>query len=308
MKPFERDWSLRLASLALAAGLWFVIAGRQTAERGVSVPVELRNVPRDLELTGDPVNAVDVRVRASPGLINSLEAGMLLATIDLAGASEGERIVQLTPDVIQVPFGFRVVKITPSLLTLNLERTERKTIPVRPRVIGRPAAGCEIAGIASDPAEVRVAGPRSRVREIESAFTEPVSVEGASASVSESVGVGLEDPLLRLEGGSRVRVTASVRERQETRTFEGLRIEARGRAASTRPGRVSVAVTGPASQVRALTASDVRAFVTVPSQGAAPARLKVAVEIGSGHPGVSVVETRPSEVAIRPSGPGSLSP
>jgi hypothetical protein len=34
-----------------------VIVGRQTAERGVAVPVELRNVPRDLELTGDPVNS-----------------------------------------------------------------------------------------------------------------------------------------------------------------------------------------------------------------------------------------------------------
>ena len=89
MKRFRGDASLRLASLALAAGLWFVIAGKQTAERGVGVPVELRNVPRDLELTGDPVNAVDVRVRASPGLINSLEAGKLLATIDLAGAVEG---------------------------------------------------------------------------------------------------------------------------------------------------------------------------------------------------------------------------
>ena len=149
-----------------------------------------------------------------------------------------------------------------------------------------------------------MAGPRSRVREIESAFTEPVSVEAATESVSESVGVGLEDPLLRLEGGSRVRVTARVRETQETRSFDGLRVEARGRAARTTPGRVSVSVSGPASQVRALRASDVRAFVTVPSAGVVPARLPVAVEIGSGHPALSVSSTRPAEVAIRPSGPG----
>jgi YbbR domain-containing protein len=303
--PLHGDVSLRLASLALAAGLWFVIAGKQTAERGVGVPVELRNVPRDLELTGDPVNVVDVRVRASPGLINSLEAGKLLATIDLAGAAEGERIVQLTPEMIQVPFGFRVVKITPSLLTLYLERTERKQVPVRPRVIGRPATGFEIAGVTSDPAEVKVAGPRSRVREIESAFTEPVSVEGGTATASESVNVGLEDPLLRIEGGSRVRVTARVREIQETRSFDGLRVEARGREVRATPGRVSVTVAGPASQVRALAAADVRAFVTVPGEGASPARLPVAVEIASGHPGVSVIETRPSEVAIRPSGRGA---
>lgn len=303
MKAFRTDASLRVASLVLAAGLWFVIVGKQTAERGVSAPVELRNVPRDLELTGDPVNSVDVRVRASPGLINSLEAGKLLATIDLAGATEGERIVQLTHDMLQVPFGFRVVKITPSLLTLNLERTERKQVPVRPRLIGRPAAGFEIAGITVEPAAVRVVGPRSRVREIESAFTEPVSTDGATSAVTESVGVGLEDPLLRLEGGSRVSVTAVVRETRETRSFDGLAVEARGNPARVTPSRVSVDVAGPASQVRALARTDVRAFVTVPSQGPAPARLPVAVEIASGYPGVGVVETRPLEVAIRPAAP-----
>jgi len=304
VKPFEGDMSLRLASLALAAGLWFVIVGKQTAERGVSAPVELRNVPRDLELTGDPVNSVDVRVRASPGLINSLEAGKLLATIDLAGAAEGERIVQLTPDMMQVPFGFRVVKITPSLLTLNLERTERKQVPVRPRLIGRPATGFEIVGVASDPTEARVAGPRSRVREIESAFTEPVSVEGAKATLSESVGVGLEDPLLRLEGGGRVRVTVGVREIEETRTFEGLELETRGAPARTTPGRVSIVVSGPVSQVRGLVAADLQAYVAIPAAGAPPARLAVSVEIASGYPGVSVVEARPAEVAVRVSEKG----
>ena len=148
------------------------------------MPVELRNVPRDLELTGDPVNAVDVRVRASPGLINSLEAGKLLATIDLAGAVEGERIVQLTSDRIQVPFGFRVVKITPSLLTLNLERTAAQADPgaaARDRPARRRASRSPRSRATRR--EVRVAGPRSRVQEIESAFTEPVSVEAATATV-----------------------------------------------------------------------------------------------------------------------------
>jgi hypothetical protein len=300
VKPLRGDVLLRLASLGLALVLWFVIAGRQTAERGVAVPVELRNVPRDLELTGDAANTVDVRLRASPGLIDSLDSGKVLAAIDLAGAHEGERIVQLTPDQIQVPFGFRVVKITPSLLSLNLERTHRKAVPIRPRVIGRPAPGFEVAEVASDPPEVQVVGPKSRVQEIESAFTEPVSVEGADRTVDESVNVGLEDPLLRLEGGSRVRVVAHVREAHERRTFEGLKVIARGRPALIRPASVRVVLEGPATELRHLSAAEVRPFVNLPREGATPGRLPVAVEIASGHPGVSVVETTPVEVAVRP--------
>jgi YbbR domain-containing protein len=273
--------------------------------RGTLRSSTVTGTPRDLELTGDAVNAVDVRVRASPGLINSLESGKVLATIDLAGAEEGERIVQLTPGMIQVPFGFRVVKITPSLLTLNLERTQRKMIPVRPRVIGRPASGFEVAEVASDPADVEVAGPRSRVQEIESAFTEPVSVAGLDRTATERVNVGLEDPLLRLEGGSGVRVTALVQETRETRTFEGLPIVARGRPARLEPSRVTVSVAGPASQVRALAAEDLQPYVALPAEGALSGRLPVAVAISSGHAGVSVLETRPAEVSVRAQRQGS---
>jgi YbbR domain-containing protein len=166
-------------------------------------------------------------------------------------------------------------------------------------VIGRPAPGFEVAEITSEPAEVRVAGPRSRVQEIESAFTEPVSVEGAETTAAQLVNVGLEDPLLRLEGGSRVRVTAVVSETRETRRFEGLRVEARGRPARLSPLRVTVSVVGPASQVRGLGAGDLQPYVALPREGTVPARLPVAVEIGPGRAGVSVLETRPADVSVR---------
>jgi len=300
VKPLGGDTALRLASLGLAAGLWFVIVGRQTAERGVGVPVELRNVPRDLELTGDPVNSVDVRVRASPGLINSLETGKLLATIDLAGAAEGERIVQLTPAAVQVPFGFRVVKITPSLLTLNLERTERKTVPVRPRVTGRPASGFEIKGVASDPPEVRVAGPRSRVQEMESAFTEPLSVEGAQSNVSDVVNMGLDDPLLRVLGSPRVRATVRIRELEGERTLDAVAVEVRGGELSVRPASVRVIVAGPASLLRTMTTDDVHAFVDLAA--ATPgAAASVGVDLSAGHAGLRVKEIVPAAVTVRTS-------
>jgi YbbR domain-containing protein len=293
------DWPVRIASVLLAAVLWFVIAGRQTAERGVAVPLELRNVPRDLELTGDPVNSVDVRLRASPGLIDTLDSGKVRATIDLAGAREGETIVQLAPAQVHVPFGFRVVKITPSILTLNLEATQRKRVPVRPRLIGRPAPGFEVASVSSEPAEVQVAGPRSRVQEVESAFTEAVSVDAVRQVVERVVNVGLEDPLLRLDAGSTVRVTAVVTEARGTRVLENMPVVARGGPARIDPSRVAVVVSGPEAALAALDAGELRAFVSVPPDGPLPARLPLLVELPAGRPGLAVVETRPRDVAVQ---------
>jgi YbbR domain-containing protein len=291
--------TLQLLSLAFAVVLWYAIAGQKTAERGLEVPVELLSVPRDLELTGDPVNTLAVRLRGSPGIIRAIEPGEVSAEIDLAGAAEGERIVHLTEASIRAPFGVKVVKISPSMLTLSFERTAERILPVRPRLIGRPAPGFEVADVTSQPAEVLVSGPRSRVQEIESAFTEPVSIDGADTTLVQSLAVGLEDPLLRLQGTSRVRVTARIREVQEQRSFDGLRVGARGGAARVEPATVRVVLSGPASVLRGLDRGDVEAYVTTGPDGAAARRVPVAVEIASGHAGVSVVETVPAEVTIR---------
>src|SRR3954463_5835113 len=179
MRGFFDNFALKLISLVLAVMVWFVIAGEKTSEMGLQVAVELQNFPKDLELTGEPVDAVEVRLRASPGIIQHLTASDVSAQIDVAGATEGEHIIHLTADAIRVPFGVKVVKINPSTLTMHFERTLQKLVPVRPRLLGRPAPGFEVGQTAAEPVEVRVAGPRSRVDDVESAFTEPVSVEGS---------------------------------------------------------------------------------------------------------------------------------
>jgi YbbR domain-containing protein len=201
---------LKLVSLALATLLWFAIAGEKTSEMGLAVPVELKNFPKDLELTGDAVNAVEVRLRASPSIIQSLGPQEVSAHVDLSGLGEGEHIVNLTAESIRLPFGVKVVRINPSTLTLNLERTVQKMVPVRARLLGRPAPGYEVAEVTASPPEVRVTGPKSRIQEVEGAFTEPVSVEAAQSTVAENVNLGVEDPLLRIQGSPRVRVTARI--------------------------------------------------------------------------------------------------
>lgn len=293
--------ALRGASLLLAILLWFAIAAEKTSEMGISVPVELQNVPKDLELTGDLVNTVEVRLRASPGMIQRLAPSEVAARVDVRGVGEGERIVHLTSDTIRVPFGISVVKINPAIITLNFELRLQKLVPVRPRLLGRPAKGYEVAEIGCEPAELRITGPKSRVQEVESVFTEPVSVEGAANSVSESVSVGVEDPVLRILDQPRVRVTARIREVEESRTLAGLEVEVRGGRATLRPAAVEVVLSGPASVMARLHASDVRPFVELAALGEGPTgRARVAVELGPGLAGASIVRVVPAEVQVRP--------
>jgi len=180
-------------------GLWFMIAGRQTAERGVSVPVELRNVPGISSSPGKR-STRSTSACGLPGLINSLERAPCAPPSTSSGRG-GRADRAALPGPIQAPQGFRVVKITPSLLTLNLERTLRKTVPVRPRLIGRPAPASRLPRSRATPRRCgwRPAEPdpgdrerlhRARLR------------GGTDTTATELVNVGLEDPLLRIEGAA----------------------------------------------------------------------------------------------------------
>jgi len=304
MRSLFDSLPLKLMSLGFAVLLWLLIAGERTSEMGLSVPVELQNFPRELELTGEPVNAVEVRLRASPGMIQRIVPGEVSARINLVGFGEGEHIVHLTEDAIRMPFGVKVVKISPAVLTFHLERTLRKVVPVQPRLLGRPAEGFEVAEITSQPPEVRVEGPTSRVDEVDSAFTEPVSVDGARDTVTDTVTIGIADPLLRVLVTPRVKVTARIRERHATRTFKGVAVEVRGASAAARPNRVDVTVTGPAASLPGLAAADVRAYVD--AARAVGGRAPVAIEIGPGHAGVEGQECSPAEVVLEAPAPARV--
>jgi len=290
--------ALRLISLGIAVLLWYVIAGERTSEMGLSVPVELQNFPPALELTGDPVNVVDVRLRASPGIIQRLGPGDVSARIDLGGAGEGERIVHLTAESIRVPFGVKVVKISPAILTLNFERTVEKTVPIRPRLLGRPAPGHEIAEIAAEPLDVSIVGPQGRVQDVDSAFTEPVSVEGATQQLVKEVAIGLEDPVLRIRGGTRVRVMIQIREAQKTRAFEGVEVAVRGGKAAVSPARITVRLSGPVSVLEKMSPADVQPFAEV-ARAHTGDSVPVEVELSGKYPGVTVKESDPAQVVVR---------
>jgi hypothetical protein len=86
--PF-RHIGMKLLSLGLALLLWMAVAGEQTVERVLRVPLELQQFPASLELVGDFTTAVDVRVRGSAGALSRVTAGDVVAVLDLRGAEPG---------------------------------------------------------------------------------------------------------------------------------------------------------------------------------------------------------------------------
>ncbi len=72
--PF-RHLGLKFIAVAVALGLWFTVAGEETVERNLAVPLELQNRSEQLELVGTMPTTVHVRVRGRAGIVSQLDPG-----------------------------------------------------------------------------------------------------------------------------------------------------------------------------------------------------------------------------------------
>ena len=142
------NWALKVVSLVLATMLWMAVANQASSEIGLDVPLEYRNIPPQLEITGDMTNSVQVRLRGSSHVIKGLTAKDVPTTIDLSKMRTGEKIAALSPLNVQAPFGAEVIRVNPSSVRFSLERTLVKTVPIVPTIIGQPPDEFEIATVA----------------------------------------------------------------------------------------------------------------------------------------------------------------
>ena len=175
-----RHLGLKVLAIALAVLLWLTVAGEHVVERSLRVPLEFRNIPSTLEIVGNAPDNVDVRVRGSSALLSRLRAGEIVAVLDLGSARAGSRLFHIRNDEVRAPFGVEVAQVVPATLALELERSTRRTVLVKPALEGEPAAGYVVGRVLSEPATVEIVGPETRVKQITEATTEPVSVTGAA--------------------------------------------------------------------------------------------------------------------------------
>lgn len=294
---FHHHLGLKVVSIGLAALLWVAVAGEQTVERSLRIPLEFTNLPSQLEVVGDAPAVVDVRVRGSSGALNRIAAGELVAVLDLRSARAGQRLFHLSGDDVRTPFGVDVVQVNPSTVSIAFEPSASKVVPVVPSLEGEPADGFVVGTITAEPPTVEVLGPGTVLSKLTQAITEPVSVTGASAPVIESVNIGVADAAVRLRQPQTARVAVAVSPAPVEWSVGDIAVKphnVHGRV-QLAPTRITAWVRGPREamtsdsnmfdasvEVAGLQAGDYQLPVTV----VAPAR-------------VGVIRLEPSEVRVR---------
>jgi YbbR domain-containing protein len=278
--PF-RNLGLKILALALASLLWLTVAGEHVGERVMRVPLEFHNIPPDLEIVGDPPTSVDVRVRGSSGVISRLQAGDVVASLELRGSRPGSRLLHI--EEVRAPYGVEVSQVLPATVSLELEKMASRVVPVVPELDGEPAPGFVVGRVVADPATVRVQGPESRVRALAEATTEPVTVTGSRERVKDSVTIGVIDSAVRLSDPMTtatvvVEVLPAPLEREFGRVPVRWRNLAPGLRAQLLPSLTSVIVRGQREGLGGLRADGIDAFVDLAGLGPGHYNLRVQVE------------------------------
>ena len=297
--PF-RNVGLKFLSICIAALLWLVVAGDRVVERALRVPIEFQNLPQGLEIVGDPLESVDVRLRGSSGTLGRIAPGDTAAVIDLRSARPGRRLFHITSSQIKVPYGLDVVQVAPATLPIAFENSAIRVVQVKPSVEGRPAPGYEVGNIVTDPATVEVVGPESALRGLDEAMTEPVSVADATRPIREVVTVGVADPSIRLRSPQTASVTVQIVPGAASRTLAPVSVEVRnienGLRARVVPASVALQLRGTDEALRALTPASLPAFVDAAGLTSGERDLEVQVR---GLPGVTLAAVSPRTVRVR---------
>ena len=190
----------------------------------------------------------------------------------------------------------------PGTLALDLEKSGHRTVRVEPVLDGEPAPGFVLGKVTSDPPMVEVAGPQSRLKQLNAATTEPVSVEGKREKFSDDVTVGVTDSAVRLVQGQNARVTVDILPAPVERELAGVPVRmrnlAQGLTASVQPTLTRITVRGRREALNDLRAGAIDAFVDLAGLG--PGRYNLRVQVDPSQTfGVSSIDPAVVDVTVR---------
>jgi YbbR domain-containing protein len=205
------NFSLKLLSLLMAAGLWFMISrDEQPAEVAIRAPILFQHVPSEMEISSESIPEAQIRVRGPERLIRQLKASDVQAEIDLASVKSGERTFDLTSQQVRHPKDLDILQVVPSQLHLTFDTRFTRQVEIHPRVTGTFADGEQIVRIEADPPRLTITGPRHHVEKIDAATTDPVDASGTFGSAVFTTNAYVPDPLVQVEHPVSIRVTVVV--------------------------------------------------------------------------------------------------
>ncbi|MBM4129060.1 MAG: hypothetical protein FJ243_02945 [Nitrospira sp.] len=189
-KFFLDNLGLKITAVLLSILLWLFATARGQSEISVDVPLQLKNIPSGLEVMNQSVKSVSLNVRGQERIIRAMKPSDIRVSVDLGKAKKGEDNYAIGKNNIKLPPTVTVTNITPAHVKVYLEETARKTVEVRPVLVGAPEQGFFVKSIEVEPRTIVIEGKRPEVYKLKTIKTEPIDITALRETFT--IGVKLE--------------------------------------------------------------------------------------------------------------------
>jgi len=221
-RVFLEDWLIKLVALAITLGLWLGVTGLRApiTTRLNNVELKLR-VSNDIEITNSPVQEVDLVITGDKRKIDQIKQSDLVVSLDLADAQTGDRIVQISPENVNVelPTGVRLEEVQPNKIAVKIEKVEEREITVKAETEGNLNEDFEIYSTTVTPQKVRIRAPESYIKSLDFVSTEKINIENQQEDfTSKQVVLNVVNPKATLLDAT-VDVSFKIGERRTEKLF-----------------------------------------------------------------------------------------
>jgi len=193
------------------------------------------------------------------------------------------------------------IKVSPEVVSVFIEVKEgypEKTLPVKPRIIGKPAPGYFISRIEANPNNLNIFGNYSKIGKLGYLETIPIDVNGVTKTITVKVPPILGEGIyLNDSQPSLIEVQIQIEEKEEEKIFKNIPIEPREASPfldyQLNPDLVDVIISGKYDNIKDLKDEDIKAFVDL--SDLEEEKLKVEIEL---PPETNLVKIIPEDITI----------
>ncbi len=233
---------------------YFIYPISQAREKDILIPVVPQNIPEGLTLTPPYMKPIEIRIRGPKPVVNRLKKQEIAYLLDLPDAGVGVISAPVNHRLLPFPKDIKVLKVTPSFVTVRIDREIKKTLPVDITFSGKPAKGYDIEKTELKPSFVMIKGPEAVLENITTIPTKPIDLGGASESFKKEVTLDLKEGITLTSSSKIILAAITIIEKTGRKSLSNIPVKGKGTTLTyeIQPSCVNIDISGPLPKLKTI--------------------------------------------------------
>ncbi|MEC7984177.1 MAG: CdaR family protein [Myxococcota bacterium] len=196
---FTQNLGLKAIAFTASITIWVWVQTKQVTEESFRSQIKFL-LPDNLVLVNKPTRLVNITLTGPTGRMRILQETPLETNIDLrTQESAGTMTTNINiADIKNIPEGFKVARISPPSVEIELDELIKRSIKISANVVGTPKKGWYLKESRVFPEFIDVQGARSVIGKMATVKTMGISLNNLSKTVKiNDVQLNLEHPSMK---------------------------------------------------------------------------------------------------------------